>query len=73
MTPWHWLLIVGLSIGFYGYAGYPVLLIVVRLLRRQPPVVTAKPAIWPRISITLPAYNAEKTLRPVLDGLVKLE
>ncbi len=73
MTPWHWLLIAGLAVAFYGYLGYPVLLIVARLFRRQQPVVSAKPATWPRISITLPAYNAEKTLRPVLDGLVRVD
>ncbi len=44
-----------------------------RRFRRQPAVVIAKPATWPRISITLPAYNAERTLRPVLDGLVQLD
>ncbi len=62
-----------MAIALYGYAGYPLLLIVARRFRRQPPVTTAKPATWPRISITLPAYNAEKTLRPVLDGLVQLD
>ncbi len=73
MTAWYSLLAVGVAIALYGYAGYPLLLIVVRRFRRQPPVVTSKPAAWPRISITLPAYNAEKTLRPVLDGLVQLD
>ncbi len=73
MTPWHWLLTLGVAVTFYGYAGYPLLLILVRWCRRRPPVITAKPTTWPRISITLPAYNAEKTLRPVLDGLVKLD
>jgi cellulose synthase/poly-beta-1,6-N-acetylglucosamine synthase-like glycosyltransferase len=73
MTPWHVVLIAGLVVTVYGYAGYPMLLVLLRLVRRQPPVVTTQPAAWPRISITLPAYNAEQTLRPVLDGLVRLE
>lgn len=73
MTSWHILLIAGLAVSLYGYAGYPLLLLVLRLLRRQPPVVTARPTVWPRISITLPAYNAQNTLRPVLDGLVRLD
>ena len=73
MTLWHWLLIIGMVVTVYAYVGYPLLLAVARPFRRQPPVVTAKPAEWPRISITLPAYNAEKTLRPVLDGLVRLD
>lgn len=73
MTPWHILLIGGLAVTLYGYVGYPILLLVLRLFRRQAPVVTVRPEAWPRISITLPAYNAEKTLRPVLDGLVHLD
>src|ERR1019366_10028289 len=44
-----------------------------RQLRRLPAVSTVKPVTWPRISITLPAYNAERTLRPVLDGLVAID
>src|ERR1017187_6583224 len=73
MTTWHWMLIAGVAVTFYAYAGYPILLVVMRQLRRQPAVSTVKPVTWPRISITLPAYNAERTLRPVLDGLVAID
>jgi cellulose synthase/poly-beta-1,6-N-acetylglucosamine synthase-like glycosyltransferase len=73
MTAWHWVLFAGIAITVYAYAGYPLLLVVVRMFRRQAPVAATPPATWPRISITLPAYNAEKTLRPVLEGLVHLE
>jgi cellulose synthase/poly-beta-1,6-N-acetylglucosamine synthase-like glycosyltransferase len=73
MTTWHWVLLAGVCVTLYGYVGYPLLLVIVRMFRRRPPVATARPATWPRISITLPAYNAEQTLRPVLDGLVGLD
>jgi cellulose synthase/poly-beta-1,6-N-acetylglucosamine synthase-like glycosyltransferase len=73
MTIWHWILLTGISVTLYGYVGYPLVLLAVRHFRRQPPVVTAKPAMWPRISITLPAHNAVETLRPVLEGLVSLD
>jgi cellulose synthase/poly-beta-1,6-N-acetylglucosamine synthase-like glycosyltransferase len=73
MTAWHLLFMAGAAVALYGYFGYPLLLLVVRQLRRRPPLLTAAPPTWPRISITLPAYNAEKTLRPVLDGLVRLD
>lgn len=73
MTAWHWIFLAGVAVTAYSYALYPLLLVIVRSVRRQPPVVTAQPVVWPRISITLPAYNAEKTLRPVLDGLVGLD
>ena len=73
MTAWHWVLLAGTAVSLYSYVGYPLLLIVVRRFRRRSPVAVGRPATWPRISITLPAYNAEKTLRPVLDGLVRLD
>jgi cellulose synthase/poly-beta-1,6-N-acetylglucosamine synthase-like glycosyltransferase len=73
MTAWYWVFLSGVALTLYGYAGYPLLLLIVRLFRRQPPVATERLAAWPRISITLPAYNAERTLRPVLDGLVHLD
>ncbi len=73
MTLWHWLFFAGVAVTLYSYAGYPLFLAVLRPLRRRPAVVTAMPARWPRISITLPAYNAERTLRPVLEGLVAIE
>lgn len=70
---WHALLIIGGIVAAYGYLGYPLALVVMRRFRRRPAVRTERLSSWPRISITLPAYNAEKTLRPVLDGLVRLE
>jgi cellulose synthase/poly-beta-1,6-N-acetylglucosamine synthase-like glycosyltransferase len=57
----------------YGYFLYPAVLWLVARVRSAPPVHRAEPAEWPRISITLPAYNAERTLRPVLDALVQLD
>jgi cellulose synthase/poly-beta-1,6-N-acetylglucosamine synthase-like glycosyltransferase len=57
----------------YAYALYPLLLLVVARVRRSHRVVRDEPAEWPRISITLPAYNAERTLRPVLEALVRVD
>ena len=67
-----WLLVLAASAGItlYSYFGYPLLLMLLRTVRRTNAVVATEPAEWPRISITLPAYNAQDTLRPVLDGLV---
>jgi cellulose synthase/poly-beta-1,6-N-acetylglucosamine synthase-like glycosyltransferase len=73
MNSWNWILVAGVAVTLYAYAGYPILLVIVRRLRRRPQVSTAEPVTWPRISITLPAYNAERTLRPVLDGLVRID
>ena len=58
----------------YAYFGYPILLWGHRACRRpQPPLRREAPTPWPRISITLPAYNAEATLRPVLEGLTSVD
>jgi cellulose synthase/poly-beta-1,6-N-acetylglucosamine synthase-like glycosyltransferase len=67
-----WLVALAISAGItvYSYALYPLLLLLVSKVRRAAAVVTAEPASWPSISITLPAYNAQETLRPVLESLV---
>lgn len=60
-------------LGGYAYIGYPLLLMLVARRRGAPAPRRDDPPQWPRISITLPAYNAQATLRPVLDGLVALD
>ena len=69
------LTILGLSVAvtLYAYFGYPMLLWVLAKLRQPRVVHREAPAEWPRISITLPAYNAEATLRPVLEALVAVD
>lgn len=71
MTIALWLLVGSATLVLYAYLGYPLILLLVARLRTRRDVRVAEPATWPRISITLPAYNAEATLRPVLEGLVK--
>lgn len=61
------------AIVVYSYFLYPALLWLLARVRRAPDIVRADPPEWPRISITLPAYNAEATLRPVLEALTQLE
>lgn len=61
------------AVTLYGYFGYPAALWLVAKLRTARVVHRAEPAQWPRVSITLPAYNAEATLRPVLDALVQVD
>ena len=74
MIFWPTLLTLSVLVTLYAYVGYPLLLWAHRAVRRrQPAVVTAAPAEWPRISITLPAYNAEATLGPVLEGLTRAD
>ena len=70
-----WLLLLALSAGItiYSYALYPALLWLVSRVRRRHGVRATDLAEWPRVTITLPAYNAQDTLRPVLDGLVRAD
>lgn len=68
------LIAVSALIVVYAYAAYPLLLLAVSRLRRaEPPVRTDAPAQWPRISITLPAFNAARTIRPVLESLLRAD
>lgn len=62
-----------IGVAVYSYLGYPALLWCVARTRRARPVHAQDPPQWPSISITLPAYNAEQTLRPVLEALVAVD
>lgn len=71
-----------IALTFYAYFGYPALLWLYRRIRgeRSPAAAiapstagSADPSEWPHVSITLPAYNAERTLRPVLEGLTQVD
>ena len=56
----------------YAYAGYPALLwIVARARRRRAPF--AEPAEWPRVSITVPAYNEEGQIRGMIESLLAID
>lgn len=61
------------AVTIYAYFGYPALLWIFAKLRTAHVVQRGEPKQWPRVSITLPAYNAEATLRPVLDALVQVD
>jgi cellulose synthase/poly-beta-1,6-N-acetylglucosamine synthase-like glycosyltransferase len=73
MTVAAWILIaIPLVVGAYAYAGYPLLLAGVARVRGRRPV-PAPPAEWPRVSISLPAYNEEGQIRGALDSLLALD
>lgn len=62
-----------LLVAGYAYFGYPALLALVARLSPRPRTERQARTEWPSVSITLPAYNAEQTLRPVLDALVAVD
>lgn len=67
------ILLCSAGIVLYAYLIYPLLLLAMRRRGVPTPGASAVPWELPDISITLPAYNAEATLRPVLDALVASE
>ncbi len=73
MTLWLAVLAACIGVALYAYFVYPALLWLLAKVRSAPPVVDAEPPEWPRISITLPSYNAQDTLRPVLEALVAVD
>jgi cellulose synthase/poly-beta-1,6-N-acetylglucosamine synthase-like glycosyltransferase len=73
MNAWLLVLAACVFVGVYSYVLYPLLLLLVARLRRAPAVMRSEPTVWPTVSITLPAYNAEATLRPVLEALVRVD
>jgi cellulose synthase/poly-beta-1,6-N-acetylglucosamine synthase-like glycosyltransferase len=68
-----YILVLGpVALVLYAYVGYPAILWVAARLRGKrtaPP----PPEVWPRISITVPAYNEEAQIRGVIESLLKLD
>lgn len=61
-----------LALAGYTYAGYPALLWVVAAFRRERPAGT-RDREWPRISVTVPAYNEEETIAGALDAILEAD
>ena len=56
----------------YAYVAYPVLLKLFGLTRPAP-LVLGDPAEWPSITVVVPAYNEEHTIRRTIESLLALE
>ena len=66
--------LMGLPIGLlaYAYLGYPALLKLISL--SKPPVgPVPDPAEWPRITITVPCYNEERSIGATIESLLALD
>ncbi len=58
-------------LGIYAYIGYPLILLAIQRLRATRSVGTSD--IWPRISITVPAFNEEAQIRGTIESLLRLD
>jgi glycosyltransferase involved in cell wall biosynthesis len=67
-----WVLGVAIAFATYTYLGFPLLLLLLAVLRRRRPL-TAPLAAWPRITIVLPVYNEEAVVRDTLENLLQLD
>ena len=67
-----WVFGVAVAFATYTYLGYPLVLLLLAVLRRRRPAV-APLAEWPRISIVLPVYNEEAVIGHTLENLLQLD
>lgn len=74
MTTVGWCLLgLAIGLGVYTYVGYPLLLGLMALFRSRGLPKTMPDADWPRISITIPAYNEERQIGATLDSVLALD
>jgi cellulose synthase/poly-beta-1,6-N-acetylglucosamine synthase-like glycosyltransferase len=67
-----WMIVLATALFVYAYLGYPLLVGVWAALRPRRPVPPAMKQ-WPRISITVPAYNEEREIAATLESLLRLD
>jgi cellulose synthase/poly-beta-1,6-N-acetylglucosamine synthase-like glycosyltransferase len=66
------LILVPLVLFVYAYVGYPLVLWLVARSKPEPRPF-GDPGEWPRISITIPAYNEATSIGPTLESLLALD
>ncbi|MEP7325253.1 MAG: glycosyltransferase family 2 protein [Gemmatimonadota bacterium] len=71
MAAWS-LILLPIMLLVYSYLVYPILLWFLGRFRRSPRR-WSDPEVWPRISISLPAYNEASSIRRTIDSLLALD
>ncbi len=62
----------GLVVPLYTFAIYPLLLHIAGGRKQRPPP-PPDPEIWPRVSVTVPAYNEARQIADAMEGLLALD
>jgi cellulose synthase/poly-beta-1,6-N-acetylglucosamine synthase-like glycosyltransferase len=68
----NWLFGLSVALVVYAYAGYPALLWLLAAMRRRRAAPSGGPE-WPRVSISLPAYNEEASIAATLERLLEAD
>jgi cellulose synthase/poly-beta-1,6-N-acetylglucosamine synthase-like glycosyltransferase len=66
------LILLPVAIGLYAYIGYPLLLRLVAATRREGTTPVADTE-WPFVTITVPCYNEERSIRDTLNALLAVD
>jgi cellulose synthase/poly-beta-1,6-N-acetylglucosamine synthase-like glycosyltransferase len=66
------LVLVPTGLLLYAYLGYPVVMWLLTR-HRELGLPTKDPAEWPEITLTIPAYNEERSIAATLDSLLQLD
>src|SRR3989442_1256789 len=71
-----WLFAGSAGLVLYAYVGYPLLLFALGKVRSAagPPTVSSQdPVQWPMVSVTVPVYNEERTIREKLEEVLRYD
>ena len=77
MTTWEliliWLFWLSVGLVVYSYIGYPILIWVLARLFGRKPTPPASPAVWPKVSLLIAAYNEEAEIARRIENALAMD
>jgi len=77
MTTWElifiWLFWLSVGLVVYSYLGYPILIWVLSRLFGRKPTPPASPALWPKVSLLIAAYNEETEIARRIENALAMD